>query len=91
MVTCSWLDAWSRRRPEADTMVTCTCCVETPAMVATLDCTALMKDVLTVPVLKVRVKTTDAVYVESVLDPDGSVLVPDCWEPVLLGVELHAV
>jgi hypothetical protein len=39
MVTCSWLEAWSSRRPEADSVFTCTCCVETPAMVATLDCT----------------------------------------------------
>jgi len=44
-------------------------------MVATLDCTALMKDVLTDAVWKVRVKTTDAAYVEPVLDPDEPVLV----------------
>jgi len=47
-------------------------------MVATFDCTVLMKDacdVLLEPVEKVRRKATDAAYVELVLDPDEAVLV----------------
>jgi hypothetical protein len=46
-------------------------------MVATSDCTVLMKDACEVVLdaaLKVRAKTTDAAYVE--LDPDGSEPVP---------------